>query len=56
MKYAVVVPYAYKPYFDEFVATLKIPREYCLFIDDTDPPGGIGIMKAHIRALTLCVK
>jgi hypothetical protein len=51
MKYAVVVPYAYKPYFDEFVATLKIPREYCLFIDDTDPPGGIGIMKAHNQGI-----
>jgi hypothetical protein len=47
VKYVVVVPYAYRPYFDEFVATLKIPRENCLFIDDTDPVGGIGIMKAH---------
>jgi hypothetical protein len=47
MTYAVVVPYAYKPYFDEFLATLKIPRENCLFIDDTDPVGGIGIMRAH---------
>lgn len=47
MTYVVVVPYAYKPYFEEFEATLKIPRENCLFIDDTDPVGGIGIMKAH---------
>lgn len=47
MKYAVCVPYAHKPYFDEFLDTLKIPRENCLFIDDTNPVGGIGIMKAH---------
>ncbi len=47
MKYVVVVPYAYQPYFDEFIATLKIPKENCLFIDDTNPAGGIGIMKAH---------
>lgn len=47
MKYVVVVPYAYQPYFNEFVATLKIPKENCLFVDDTTPPGGIGIMKAH---------
>lgn len=47
MKYVVVVPYAYRPYFDEFVATLKLPRDNCLFVDDTDPPGGVGIMRAH---------
>jgi len=47
MRYVVVVPYAYQPYFDEFKATLKIPEENCLFVDDTNPVGGIGIMKAH---------
>lgn len=47
MKYVCVIPFAYKPYFDEFVLTLKIPRENCLFISDTDPVGAIGIMKAH---------
>lgn len=47
MKYVAVIPYAYQPYYDEFEATLKLPRENCLFIDDTNPPGGIGIMKAH---------
>lgn len=47
MKYVVICPYAYQPYFDEFIATLKMPRDNCLFINDTDPPGGIGIMKAH---------
>lgn len=47
MKYAVIVPYAYQEYFDEFKATLKIPEENCLFVDDTTPPGGIGIMRAH---------
>lgn len=47
MKYVVVVPYAYKPYFDEFKATLKLPEENCLFVDDSNPAGAIGIMKAH---------
>lgn len=47
MKYVVCVPYAYQLYFDEFKATLKIPDENCLFIDDTDPDNRIGIMKAH---------
>lgn len=51
MKYAVVVPYAYQPYFDEFLATLKIPRENCLFVDDTASPGSIGIMAAHNRGV-----
>lgn len=51
MKYAVVVPYAYQPYFDDFLATLKLPRENCLFIDDTSPPGTIGIMAAHNRGI-----
>lgn len=47
MKFVVCVPYAYQKYFDEFKATLKIPEENCLFIDDTSPAGAIGIMKAH---------
>lgn len=47
MKYVVCVPYAYQPYFDEFKATLKIPEENCLFVNDTNPVGGIGIMRAH---------
>lgn len=51
MKYVVVVPYAYRPYFDEFVQTLKIPRENCLFIDDTDPDNRIGIMRAHNKGI-----
>lgn len=47
MKYLVVVPFAYRPYFDEFMATVKIPRENMLLIDDTAQPGAIGIMRAH---------
>jgi hypothetical protein len=47
MRYAVVVPYAYDVYFKYFRDTLKLPRENCLFVNDTNPPGGIGIMKAH---------
>lgn len=47
MKYVCVVPYAYAPYFQEFIKTCKIPRENMLLINDTNPPGAIGIMKAH---------
>lgn len=47
MRYVVCVPYAFKPYFDEFKSTLKIPEDNCLFVNDTNPPGSIGIMKAH---------
>lgn len=53
MKYVIVVPYAYQPYFDEFLATLKIPKENCLFVDDTANPGSIGIMKAHNMGIDL---
>jgi hypothetical protein len=48
VKYAVVVPYAYQPYFEEFKATLSPQIAVnTLFVDDSNPPGGIGIMKAH---------
>lgn len=47
MKYVAVCPYAYQPYFDEFIKTVKIPRENLLTVNDTNPPGGLGIMKAH---------
>lgn len=47
MKYVVVAPYAYQPYFDEFKATLKLPADNLLFVNDTTPPGAIGIMRAH---------
>lgn len=47
MRYVAVIPYAYQPYFSEFLITLKLPRENCLFVNDTNPVGGIGIMKAH---------
>jgi hypothetical protein len=45
MKYTVVVPYVLQSYFDEFEATLKIPRENCLFVDNT--ADNIGIMASH---------
>jgi hypothetical protein len=51
MKYVVVVPYAYQPYFDEFIKTVKIPRENMLLIDNTDPEKNIGIMAAHNRGI-----
>jgi hypothetical protein len=48
MRYAVVVPYAYKPYYDEFLNTLSDQiLVNTLVVNDSDPPGKIGIMKAH---------
>jgi len=43
MKYTVVLPYAYRPYFDECMKTCKL--ENVLAIDNT--VNNIGIMKAH---------
>lgn len=45
MKYACVIPYAYKPYYDEFVKTCKL--ENVLAIDNTNLTKNIGIMKSH---------
>lgn len=45
MKYVAVVPYVWKPYFDEFLATVKLPRENMLLVDNTI--NNLGIMKAH---------
>lgn len=47
MSYVVVVPYAWRPYFDEFIKTVRIPRENMLLIDNTDIKKNVGIMKAH---------
>lgn len=47
MKYVVVVPYTYKPFFDEFMATCKIPRENILAIDNTTSEKNVGVMKSH---------
>lgn len=45
MKYTVVLPYAYQPYFDECIKTCKFPRENMLLVDNTVE--NMGIMKAH---------
>lgn len=45
MKYIVCLPYVWKPYFDECIATCKFPRENMLLIDNT--VNNIGIMKSH---------
>lgn len=52
MKYVVVIPYAYKPYYDEFLNTLddRILAN-TLVVDDSNPPGEIGIMNAHNRGI-----
>lgn len=49
MKYAVVVPYVYKQYFDEFIETVKIPRENMLLVDNT--VHNVGIMAAHNQGI-----
>ena len=51
MSYVVVVPYTYQPFFDEFMATCKIPRENMLCIDNTTPEKNIGCMASHNRGI-----
>lgn len=45
MKYVAVLPYAYEPYFKEFMATCKLPKENMLIIDNTER--NYGIMHSH---------
>lgn len=45
MRYACVIPYAYKPYYNEFVKTCKL--ENVLAINNTDLTKNLGIMKSH---------
>lgn len=49
--YVAVIPFAYQPYFDEFMATCKIPRENMLCIDNTDLEKNIGIMASHNKGI-----
>jgi len=49
MRYVAVCPFAYQPYFDEFIKTCKIPKENMLFIDNTVE--NIGIMKSHNKGV-----
>jgi hypothetical protein len=51
MSYVVVVPYTYKPYFDEFMATCKIPSHLMLTIDNTTAEKNIGVMASHNRGI-----
>lgn len=51
MKYVVVVPYTYRPYFDEFIATCKIPADNILVIDNSTPEQNIGVMASHNRGV-----
>lgn len=54
MKYVGILPYAYRPYFDECWPTLHPDfRENVQPVDDSDPPGAIGIMKAHNMGIGL---
>lgn len=41
MKYILVLPYAYKPYFDECIATIKLPQENLVCIDNTEENHGV---------------
>lgn len=51
MKYVAVAPYTYKPYFDQFMATCKIPRENMLTIDNTTAESNIGCMASHNKGI-----
>lgn len=51
MKYVCVVPFTYQPYFDEFMATCKLPRENMLCIDNTTAEKNIGCMASHNRGI-----
>lgn len=44
-RYVVVLPYVYEPYFEACVATVKIPRENILLVDNTKT--NLGIMRSH---------
>lgn len=45
MSVVVVLPYVWQPYFDDCIATVKIPREQMLIIDNTRY--NHGIMRSH---------
>ncbi len=45
MKYTVVLPFVFQPYFDACIATCKFPKENMLLVDNT--VNNIGIMKSH---------
>ena len=45
VKYVCVLPYAYQPYYDEFIKTCKLGN--LMVIDNTNPETNIGIMKSH---------
>lgn len=51
MKYVAVIPYTYRPYFDEFMATCKLPRENLLIIDNSTPEKNIGVMASHNKGI-----
>lgn len=51
MKYVVVVPFTYRPYFDAFMSSCKIPTENILTIDNTDPDRNIGCMASHNKGI-----
>lgn len=51
MKYLVVVPYVYEPYFQEFIRTVKIPRENILLVNNT--VNNRGIMRSHNMGIDL---
>lgn len=48
MKWVGVLPYAYKPFFDDCVETMNDSfKKNILFIDNTDPETNFGIMRSH---------
>lgn len=48
MRYAVVVPFVYKPYYEEFIKTYMLPEDNTLIIDNSPTgQGNLGIMRSH---------
>lgn len=56
LKYVVVVPYTYKPFFDAFMATCKIPRENILVIDNSTAEKNIGVMASHNKGIDFMIE
>lgn len=49
--YVAVLPFIWRPYFDAFMATCKIPRDKLLLVDNTI--NNVGIMRAHNMGVDL---
>lgn len=56
MKWVAVVPYTYEPFYKEFMATCKLPKENLLCIDNTTAEKNIGCMASHNKGIDFMVE